>query len=83
MRLVGDSLWVVQGPFGTGWEIKGWLGGGRAAILSYGVYCLVESRLIDLAPFPPYLHQEIILLGIFLGVGASYVSVRGELRRLW
>jgi cell division transport system permease protein len=83
MKMVGSTDWTIGGPFLVEGLIKGTVGGILAAILSYGVYRVVDSRLIGLVPVPSYYNIAVVIVGIILGVGGSYLSVKGQLRRLW
>ncbi len=83
MKIVGSADWTIEGPFLIEGLIKGAVGGAVAAALSYGVYYLVDSRLIDLVPFPSLYGFAVILVGILLGTGGTYLSVKGQLRKLW
>jgi len=83
MKLVGSTDWTIKGPFLVEGLIKGAVGGVLAAIFSYGVYGVVDDKLIGLVPFPSFYHLPLIAVGIMLGVGGTYLSVNGQLRKLW
>jgi cell division transport system permease protein len=83
MKMVGSTYWTIQGPLLMEGMIKGACGGALAAALAYVVYRIVDNRLIGLAPLPPFFIGEVVLIGIFMGICGSYLSVRSELRKLW
>lgn len=83
MKMVGSTDWTIEGPFLAEGLIKGVVGGTLAAVLSDVVYRLVDSRLIGLAPFPAYYYVGVIVLGIVLGITGTFISIKGQLRKLW
>ncbi len=83
MKLVGSTDWTIQGPFLIEGLIKGAVGGAIAAALTYLIYGLVDGNLIGLVPFPAIYFPAVVLIGILLGVGGTFFSVRGQLRDLW
>jgi cell division transport system permease protein len=83
MKMVGSTDWTIEGPFLVEGLIKGAVGGILAAVLSDVVYRLVDSRLIGLAPFPAYYYVGVIALGIVLGITGTFISIKGQLRKLW
>ncbi len=83
MKMVGSTDWTIEGPFLVEGLIKGAVGGTLAAVLSDVVYRLVDSRLIGLAPFPAYYYVGVIALGIVLGITGTFISIKGQLRKLW
>ncbi len=83
MKLVGSTDWTIQGPFLVEGLIKGAVGAAIAAALTYLVYSLVDGNLIGLVPFPAIYFPAVVLIGILLGVGGTFFSVRGQLRDLW
>ncbi len=83
MKMVGSTDWTIEGPFLAEGLIKGVVGGTLAAVLSDVVYRLVDSRLIGLAPFPAYYYVGVIALGIVLGITGTFISIKGQLRKLW
>jgi cell division transport system permease protein len=83
MKIVGSADWTIEGPFLIEGLIKGAVGGVVAVVLSYGVYYIVDSRLIGLIPFPSLYGFVVILIGILLSTGGTYLSVKGQLRKLW
>jgi cell division transport system permease protein len=83
MKMVGSTDWTIEGPFLVEGLIKGAVGGTLAAVLSDVVYRLVDSRLIGLAPVPAYYYVGVIALGIVLGITGTFISIKGQLRKLW
>lgn len=83
MKMVGSTDWTIQGPFLIEGMIKGVVGGILAAFLSHLIYHLVDSRLIGLAPIPGYYYAGVIALGIVLGIAGTFISIKGQLRKLW
>ncbi len=83
MKMVGSTDWTIEGPFLVEGLIKGAVGGLLAAVLSDVVYRLVDSRLIGLVPFPGYYYAGVISLGIVLGITGTFISIKGQLRKLW
>jgi cell division transport system permease protein len=83
MKMVGSTDWTIQEPFLAEGFIKGAIGGALAVALTYGVYNLVDSRLVGLVPFPSIYFPAVVLMGILLGVGGTYLAIKGQLRRLW
>ncbi len=83
MKLVGSTDWTIKGPFLVEGLVKGGVGGVLAAVLSYFVYNVVDHRLIGLVAFPIYYNVPMVATGIVLCVGGTYLSVTGQLRKLW
>ena len=69
MKIVGSADWTIEGPFLIEGLIKGGVGGALAAVLSYGVYYIVDTKLIGLVPYPALYSFAVILVGILLGIG--------------
>ena len=83
MKMVGCADWTIKGPFLMEGLIEGTIGGILASLLSLAVYHLVDSRLIGLALVPLYYPLALTLVGVVLGAGGTYLSVTGQLRKLW
>lgn len=91
MKLVGASNWFVRIPFVLEGMWIGILGAilpiTLVTLLYYNLYHAVQpylkGELFNLLPLTPFLYQVnglILLMGIFIGVWGSFMSVRKFLR---
>ncbi|QBP41746.1 permease-like cell division protein FtsX [Paenisporosarcina antarctica] len=91
MKLVGATNWFVRIPFVLEGMWIGILGAilpiTLVTLLYYNLYRVVqpylEGELFNLLPLTPFLYQVnglILLMGIFIGIWGSFMSVRKFLR---
>ena len=91
MKLVGATNWFVRVPFILEGMWLGLLGSiipiALVAVLYYNVTVFAEPRLsgqmIQLLDFTPFIYQVsalILLMGVFIGIWGSFMSIRKFLR---
>ncbi|RNF38153.1 permease-like cell division protein FtsX [Planococcus salinus] len=91
MKLVGATNWFVRIPFILEGMWLGLLGSivpiALVAVLYYNVTIFAEPRLsgqmIQLLDFTPFIYQVsalILLMGVFIGIWGSFMSIRKFLR---